>query len=476
MTPKPKDTSSALPGWKAWIGHWALLALVCSSGWSISPIFIGAAQGPTVGSVPEEVRSKWKLDPFYQKFTAVGELPVVGSARVSDPALREAAYILSHMLAHRPELIHALATNSVRVVVMAHDEYTTDLPEQKEMAPRAYWDSRARGLGGQTCSGAEENLLCYPGDPYWQENILIHEFAHVIEGIGMKALDPSFGKRLQKAYDDAIGRGLWKGTYAGTNPEEYWAESVQDWFDNNRHDDSLHNKVHTRAMLKDYDPGAAQLCAEVFGDGPWRYHKPSERPAAELAHLAGYDTSTAPRFRWRELPIPEAPRVVLETTLGDIELELNAKAAPVTVSNFLYYVHHRLYNDGLIFRTVTLSNQPNSTVKIEVIQARASVARTNEFLPPIALERTRDTGLHHLDGIVSMARDGPDTAQDHFFICLGDQTELDFGGKRNPDGQGFAAFGKVVRGMALVRKIQTSPAEGQQLTPPIPIQRAIRLN
>ena len=168
--------------------------------------------------------------------------------------------------------------------------------------------------------------------------------------------------------------------------------------------------------------------------------------------------------------------MVLETTLGNIELELNAKAAPVTVSNFLYYVHNRLYNDGVFFRTVTLSNQPNNAVKIEVIQGRASEMRTNEFLPPIALERTRDTGLRHLDGTVSMARDGPDTAQDNFFICLGEQPELDFGGKRNPDGQGFAAFGKVVRGMTLVRKIQTSQAEGQQLTPPIPIQRAIRLN
>jgi cyclophilin family peptidyl-prolyl cis-trans isomerase len=470
MTPKPKGISGASPHWRQ------VLVFACSLIWSTTPTLTVAVELPKVGPVPEEVRSKWKLDPFYQKFTAVGELPVVGSTRVSDHALREAAYILNHMLEHRPELIQALATNSVKLVVMAHDEYTTDLPEQKDMTPRAYWDSRARGLGGQTCSGAEENLLCYPGDPYWQENILIHEFAHVIEGIGMKALDPSFGQRLQAAYANALARGLWKGTYAGSNVEEYWAEVVQDWFDNNRHDDSLHNHVHTRLMLKDYDPAVAKLCAEVFGDGPWRYLKPSERPAAERAHLAGYDPGKAPRFHWRELPIPEAPRVVLETTLGKIELELNAKAAPVTVSNFLYYVHNRLYNDGVFFRTVTPSNQPNNAVKIEVVQARASEARTNEFLPPIALERTRDTGLRHLDGTVSMARDGPDSAQDHFFICLGDQPELDFGGKRNPDGQGFAAFGKVVRGMTLVRKIQTSQSEGQQLTPPIPIQRAIRLN
>jgi peptidyl-prolyl cis-trans isomerase A (cyclophilin A) len=125
---------------------------------------------------------------------------------------------------------------------------------------------------------------------------------------------------------------------------------------------------------------------------------------------------------------------------------------------------------------VTPSNQPSDKVKIQVLQAEASPARTNEFYPPIRLERTRDTGLQHLDGTLSMARDGPDTAQDSFFICIGDQPELDFGGNRNPDGQGFAAFGKVVSGMDLVRRIHDGTAAGQQLTPPVRIQRAIRLN
>jgi peptidyl-prolyl cis-trans isomerase A (cyclophilin A) len=114
-------------------------------------------------------------------------------------------------------------------------------------------------------------------------------------------------------------------------------------------------------------------------------------------------------------------------------------------------------------------------VKIEVIQAQANQGRTNEFPAPIPLERTRDTGLRHLDGTLSMARDGPDSAQDHFFICVGDQPELDFGGRRNPDGQGFAAFGKVTRGMDVLRRIQGAPADGQLLKSPVRIQRAIRL-
>jgi peptidyl-prolyl cis-trans isomerase A (cyclophilin A) len=174
--------------------------------------------------------------------------------------------------------------------------------------------------------------------------------------------------------------------------------------------------------------------------------------------------------------LPEKPRVLIQTTMGDIEVELNRNRAPATVTNFLRYVEKGHYRDGVFHRTVTLSNQPANKVKIEVIQASANPAKTNEFLPPFKLERTRDTGLRHHHGTISMARDGPDTAQDEFFICIGDQPELDFGGKRNPDGQGFAAFGKVVKGMDVVRRIQASPADGQKLTPPVTIQRAVRLD
>ncbi len=172
----------------------------------------------------------------------------------------------------------------------------------------------------------------------------------------------------------------------------------------------------------------------------------------------------------------DSPTVLLRTEAGDITIEVQTSRAPVTAANFLRYAPERLYNNGSFFRTVTLSNQPNNPVKIRVIQARANPERQAEFSPPIKLERTRETGLHHLDGTVSMAREGPDTAQDNFFICVGDQPELDFGGRRNPDGQGFAAFGRVIEGLELVRKIHRLPAEGQELTPPFRIQRAIRLN
>ena len=167
-------------------------------------------------------------------------------------------------------------------------------------------------------------------------------------------------------------------------------------------------------------------------------------------------------------------RVVLQTEKGAIELELDAARAPHTVRNFLAYVDAGLYDGGVFHRTVKPDNQPNNAVKIEVIQGGADPAREAAFLPPIPLERTRVTGLRHLDGTLSMARDTPDSAQGDFFICIGAQPELDFGGKRNPDGQGFAAFGRVVKGMDVVRAIQQAPASGQQLVPPVRILRAAR--
>ncbi len=134
------------------------------------------------------------------------------------------------------------------------------------------------------------------------------------------------------------------------------------------------------------------------------------------------------------------------------------------------------YSDGEFFRTVTATNQPDDTVRIAVIQAgREPGEGGGGVRRRSSIERTRDTGLRHLDGTISMARLGPDTATQSFFICVGDQPELDFGGRRNPDGQGFAAFGRVVEGMEVVRAIHASPAEGQKIEPPVAILRAVRL-
>ncbi len=175
-------------------------------------------------------------------------------------------------------------------------------------------------------------------------------------------------------------------------------------------------------------------------------------------------------------PPQAAPvRVLLETGLGAITIEVDSVRAPITAANFLRYVDAGFYSGGRFHRTVRLSNQPDKKVKIEVIQASINPERKLQDFPPIPLERTNKTGLKHTDGCVSMARDGPNTATSDFFICVGDQPSLDFGGARNPDGQGFAAFGHVVKGMDVVRKIQAAPADGQGLAPPIKILSAKRL-
>jgi peptidyl-prolyl cis-trans isomerase A (cyclophilin A) len=171
---------------------------------------------------------------------------------------------------------------------------------------------------------------------------------------------------------------------------------------------------------------------------------------------------------------PERVRVLIETDKGNIEVEVDAGKAPVTAANFLRYVDGKFYDGGRFHRTVTPRNQPKDKVRIQVIQADVNPKRDRDAFPPIKLERTSKTGLKHLDGTISMARDGPDTATGDFFICIGDQPSLDFGGKRNPDGQGFAAFGRVVKGMDVVKKIQAAPARGQTLTPPIKILKIRR--
>ena len=167
------------------------------------------------------------------------------------------------------------------------------------------------------------------------------------------------------------------------------------------------------------------------------------------------------------------PRVLIQTELGDIQVELKEKEAPITVRNFLSYVDEGVYDNAVFYRVVTLQNQPVNPVKIEVIQG--GLFAEEKMKSPIHHETTEETGILHENGVISMARLDPGSASSEFFICIGDQPELDFGGKRNPDGQGFAAFGRVVKGMAVVKSIQTQPSQNQALTPHITIKKMRRL-
>lgn len=277
---------------------------------SLPAVFLFAAESPPPGasrqvaSPPETLAKSLELSPFYQKHVDAGGLPVLGSAKASDYALLEAAYLIEQMLSARPDIRRALVASKTRFAVMARDELTTDIPEHGDLRPKEYWDRRARGLGATQARPAvscgEENLLCLPGDPYSAENILIHEFAHAIHEMGLNRIGDEFDRRLRQAYDQAMGQGLWRGTYAATNRNEYWAEGVQSWFDTNRPPDRDHNVVDTREELKQYDPRLAALAAEVFGDGEWRYVRPSQRQPSQRTHLAGFDPAAAGRFAWPE--------------------------------------------------------------------------------------------------------------------------------------------------------------------------------
>lgn len=162
------------------------------------------------------------------------------------------------------------------------------------------------------------------------------------------------------------------------------------------------------------------------------------------------------------------PQVVMKTRFGTIVAELYPDKAPLTVANFEKYLKSGKYKEAVFYRAVTLKNQPEKKVKIQVIQG-GLFRDIKAMMPPIRLETTKKTGLHHLNGTLSMARNGPHSATSEFFICIGKQPELDYGGKRNPDGQGFAAFGRVTKGMDVVRKIQQQPTDHQLLVPPVKI-------
>jgi peptidyl-prolyl cis-trans isomerase A (cyclophilin A) len=168
------------------------------------------------------------------------------------------------------------------------------------------------------------------------------------------------------------------------------------------------------------------------------------------------------------------PHVVIRTERGDIEIEIDTIRAPVTGANFLRYVDAGHFDGGSFMRTVRADNQPQDSIRIAVIQASANPSKSREHFDAIALERTSETHLHHGDGTISMARAGVNTATSSFFICIDNQPALDFGGHRNPDGQGFAAFGRVVRGMDVVRAIHQAPAEDQRLVPPVRILGMLR--
>jgi hypothetical protein len=256
-----------------------------------------------VEPVSDDVRETYALDPYYKKILNADGLLFLGSDKVPDEAFEEAAYLIDRVLDGRDDLRKAIAKLEIRLVIMNVDEFTTDVPEHSRLAKqnKDWWDRRARGLGARgyrsAMSCGVENLLQYEGDPYSDENILIHEFAHVIDDVGLAEIDKDFEGKLQQTYEQAMEEGLWDDAYATVNRSEYFAELVQVWFHCNppkaRHD---HIDINTREELKDYDPRAYALMQEVFGDNDYQYAFPKDRQ--DKAHLKDWDFDAAPAFEW----------------------------------------------------------------------------------------------------------------------------------------------------------------------------------
>lgn len=243
-----------------------------------------------ISSPPELIVTKLKLDTFYKKYTDAGGIPILSSEKVPDAALLVARDIVNHMLFKRPDVRAALIEKNWRIGVMAQTEMTTDIPEMRnwkkpaptagnltagekanydriaKMTDKEYWDNRARGMGGNPTTCAEENLLGYYGTKYYGENIFVHEFSHAILGGGIRSVDPKMYEEVRQAYKDSMAAGRWKGQYGETNMNEYWAEGTQTWFYSNYEFTSGGRLIKTPQDLSEYDPKLYELLGRIYAD------------------------------------------------------------------------------------------------------------------------------------------------------------------------------------------------------------------
>ena len=243
------------------------------------------------GSMIAPVPASFGFDPFYKKYADALGIPILSSDKVPNAALLMARDIVIYMTSKRPEFREAMIAKHWRVGVMAVTEMTTDIPEHRDrkkpapgdprltdgekkgyetntgiarMTDREYWDRRARGLGGNPTTCAEENLLGYPGTRYYGEHIFVHEFSHAIMGGGIRTVDPALFEKIQASYKAAMAAGHYKGHYAATNANEYWAEGTQWWFWSNYEWFDGTTRLQTPDDLKAYDPTLYELLSQVY--------------------------------------------------------------------------------------------------------------------------------------------------------------------------------------------------------------------
>lgn len=247
-----------------------VLLLIQGQGFAQQPLSLDGVD--RVGPVP----SGLGIAPFYKKYLDAGGIAIVSSENVSDEALSRAQHVIETMLSKRPDVKRVMVEKGCKVMIIGQHEEVCDLPEYARICDTpesiSYWNKRARGFGGApeddlSASCGEENVLCLEGDRYKGESILVHEFAHLIHMVGIAGVDSTFDAELEALRQHAIEEGRWENTYAVSNKEEYFAETVQSFFNCNRHSEQpngVHNDINTREKLKAYDPEIYALLSRYF--------------------------------------------------------------------------------------------------------------------------------------------------------------------------------------------------------------------
>jgi hypothetical protein len=254
-----------------WVAGGVFGARLCAQTAPSSPPAVTAAPESFFEMVRERDRDAARK--FYKKYLDVRGMPVVAANEVDDLALQRTHWIVTHMLAGRPDIVAALVKTRMYLIIIGRDQVYTDMPEYRDHPNPAFQNERVRGTGGRPTSFGEENLLCLPLDRYDDESIAVHEFCHTIDG-ALRSIDATWNGRKNAVFQKARNLGLYADTYAGSNPGEYWAEICQAYFDCNRVNNWNHGPVGTREQLKTYDPSGYELVRSTFQLDPktdWRY-------------------------------------------------------------------------------------------------------------------------------------------------------------------------------------------------------------
>jgi hypothetical protein len=365
----------------------ALLGSYLTSAFAQVPASIPGA--PPVTSPPESffqlVRQSDRdvARQFYKKYIDVKAMPVVASGEVADLALQRTYDLVTHLLVGRPDVMRAMVSNGMYLIIIGKDQVYTDMPEYRRSPNPDYQNERVRGTGGKPTSFGEENLLSLPLDRYDDESIGLHEFCHTIDST-LRSVDSTWSERRDFAYKNATENGLWRHTYASSNPAEYWSEICQCYFDNNRVNNWNHGPIGTREQLKIYDPVGYELVRNAFKLTPetdyryqWLQKLPNVIPPPEKFKINPYYT----KFTWaREF-----------TVIGRQASDEALLKANDTIRKMFAYRHDilkALIADGIklvvLGRHERLSDLPEND-KMKEMPNFDSVSRTLEYTPELKL-------------------------------------------------------------------------------------------